>query len=73
MVVKFKDREPQELVLDLTGPQGNAYVLMGCAEKLAKQLERDPAPILAKMKEGDYENLVSVFDSEFGDYVTLLR
>jgi hypothetical protein len=59
--------------IDLTGPDGNAFALMGYAGRFAKQLGLDPKPIIARMKSGDYENLVSVFDEEFGAYVTLLR
>lgn len=66
-------RRTGPIEIDLTGPEGNAYVLMGHASRFAKQLGRDPGPILARMKSGDYENLIKVFDSEFGEYVTLLR
>ena len=59
--------------IDLTGPEGNAYVLLGYASQYAKQLCRDPKPILEKMRSGDYENLVKVFDGEFGSFVTLYR
>lgn len=59
--------------IDLTGPQGNAFFLLGYVSKYAKQLGKDPQPILTRMKSGDYENLVKVFDEEFGDYVDLYR
>ncbi len=59
--------------IDLTGQQGNAFVLLGYASSFAKQLGRDPKPILEKMRSGDYENLVKVFDEEFGAFVTLYR
>jgi hypothetical protein len=71
-IVRKKERSgPVEI--DLTGPQGNAFVLFGYAQEFAKQLGLDPTPILAEMRGGDYENLVQVFDREFGDHVTLLR
>ena len=66
-------KEPQGIEIDLTGPQGNAFFLLGTASKLAKQLEFDSDAILKEMRESDYENLVEVFDSYFGDYVTLYR
>ena len=59
--------------IDLTGPQGNAFCLMGTAMSLARQLKRDPDPIIKRMKSGDYENLIKVFDEEFGDYIDLYR
>ena len=30
-------------------------------------------PVLDDMKSGDYENLLNVFDTHFGDFVTLYR
>jgi hypothetical protein len=60
-------------VIDLTGPNGNAYYLLAQAESMARRLELDSATILDQMRSGDYENLVQVFDRYFGDYVTLER
>ena len=59
--------------IDLTGPQGNAFFLLGTATKLARQLDLNEYEVLAEMKEGDYENLLQVFDRYFGSIVTLYR
>ena len=59
--------------IDLTGPEGNAFFLLGTTSKLCKQLKIDAKPILDDMQSGDYENLVKVFDTNFGDFVTLYR
>ena len=59
--------------IDLTGPQGNAFFLLGTASNLAKQLELDGSKIMEEMKRGDYENLLQVFDRHFGSFVTLYR
>ena len=66
-------QQPSEIVIDLTGPQGNAFFLLANASKLAKQLGLNPFLILEEMKSGDYEHLITVFDKYFGDYVTLER
>ena len=66
-------QEPQEIVVDLTGPQGNAFVLMGMASKFARQLGIDKDKVINEMKSGDYENLVQVFDKYFGEIVILER
>jgi hypothetical protein len=71
MIKKKRNNGPIEL--DLTGPEGNAYVLLGYAHKLAKQLGLDGEKIKEEMKSSDYENLVEVFDSYFGSIVTLYR
>lgn len=58
-------------VIDLTGPDGNAFALMGYAQRFARQLGLDAKQIVTEMRSGDYENLINVFDSYFGDYVIL--
>jgi hypothetical protein len=60
-------------VIDLTGPDGNAFVLISYAIRFAKELSLDGKQIREEMMAGDYENLVSVFDKYFGDYVILER
>lgn len=60
-------------VIDLTGPQGNVFFLIGSARKYAKQLELNGDDITKQMMSGDYENAINVFEENFGDYVTLLR
>ena len=67
---EMKDRRPE---IDLTGPCGNAYVLMGIASNMARQLGRDPEPIIVRMKAGNYNHLLEIFEAEFGEYVDLYR
>ena len=59
--------------IDLTGPDGNAFVLIGTAGNLAKQLGMDASEIQKQMMSGDYENLIKVFDDKFGSVVTMYR
>jgi hypothetical protein len=59
--------------IDLTGTEGNAFVLIGYANRLAKQLGLDGKAIQAEMMKGDYEHLVNTFDKHFGHFVTLYR
>jgi len=59
--------------IDLTGPQGNAFFLLGTAKNLAKQLGLDGNEIQKEMMSGDYEHLLEVFDENFGMFVTLYR
>ena len=69
----IKSKKQTGITIDLTGPDGNAFVLIGTANKLARQLGLDGKAIQAEMMKGDYENLVKVFDKHFGDFVTLLK
>ena len=66
-------QENNEIVIDLNGPQGNAFFLMGYAQRLAKQLGFNPSQVINEMQEGDYENLIQVFDNYFGAFVILER
>ena len=68
-----KKQKTNGIEIDLTGPQGNAFYLLGTAKKLANQLGLDSDEILNEMKSGDYENLLQVFDKNFGMFVTLYR
>ena len=72
MVIKKKERNGK-IEIDLTGPNGNAFALMGYGKDLAHQLSKDWSSIQAEMMSGDYENLVNVFEREFGDFVILYR
>jgi len=72
----IKDRgelEERGIEIDLSGPQGNGFVLIGYARKWAKQLGKDADAITKDMESGDYEHLVDVLEREFGDVVTIYR
>jgi len=71
-MIKSK-QEKTGIEIDLTGPDGNAFFLIGTASNLAKQLGLDRNAIKEEMMKGDYENLVNVFDKHFGQFVTLYR
>jgi len=62
-----------KIEIDLTGPQGNAYYILGVAKNLCKQVGVDFKPIMEEMTSGDYENLIKVFDDKFGSVVTMYR
>ena len=69
----IKSKENKGIEIDLTGPQGNVFFLIGTARNLAKQLGLDSSSIQKEMMSGDYENAVNVFDKNFGSFVTLYR
>ncbi len=71
-MIRTKKPNP-EIIIDLTGPDGNAFALMAMASNFARQLGKDGKAIIEEMKMGDYEHLLSVFDREFGHFVILER
>ena len=75
-MIRDKADMKESIEIDLTGPEGNAFVLLGYARTLGKQLDMSPEDIAAikeDMTSGDYEHLVDVFDKHFGKFVTLYR
>lgn len=46
--------------IDLTGPEGNAFALMGAIQTWGKQLGVDTTATLADMRSGDYPHLLQV-------------
>jgi len=73
MSIKKKSEKRGKIEIDLTGSDGNAFILLGYASQYAKQLGLDDDKIQNEMKSGDYENLVNTFDKYFGKFVTLYR
>lgn len=68
----IKQKQESRPVIDLTGPDGNAWALIGHAKRFARELGLDGDAISEEMRGGDYKNLLAVFEKYFGDYVTLL-
>ncbi len=68
-----KKQPNREIIIDLTGPDGNAFVLIGKAMRFAKQLGLDQEMIKQELTSGDYEHLLEVFDKYFGTFVILER
>lgn len=64
----------RKLVIDLTGPAGNAFAMLALANDLSVKLNfssEKSSIIQEELMAGDYENLIQVFDNYFGEYVIL--
>lgn len=73
-MIKSKNQKPTSPIeVDLTGPEGNAFVLIGYADKWAKQLGLDSNAIQKDMMSGDYEHLLSVLEKHFGNHIVMYR
>ena len=62
--------------INLNGPDGNAFALMRKAKYLGVKLDLSKAEIDSIVKEmmsGDYDNLVEVFKTNFGQLVRLVK
>jgi hypothetical protein len=73
MIVDKKKRVKSKLEIDLSGPEGNAFMLMGMASRWAKQIGLNASEVTADMMSGDYEHLLSVMEKHFGDHIIMYR
>ena len=72
-MIRKKEAKTGPIIIDLTGPDVNAYALMAYAKRFARELGLDGEEIISNMMSGDYENLLQVFDENFGSFVILER
>lgn len=68
-------RKNEKPLIDLSGPQGNAFYLMGVVLSTFRQ---SGAPELGKsiveeMQKGDYEHLLKTFDLYLGNHFDIVR
>ena len=74
-MIRDKQEKTGPIIIDLTGPDGNAFALMAYAKRFATQLgwkDRGSA-LIEDMMSGDYEHLLEVFDNALGEFVILER
>ena len=72
MAFKIKKDAPKKLVIDLDGPEGNAFVLVGIAKNLARNShysKEETDELMQDMKSKSYGDLLVTFDSHFGSIV----
>lgn len=72
-MIRSKEESSGPVIVDLTGPEGNSFVLLGYARNWSKQLGLEWNQIKNEMTSGDYENLLSVLEKYFGEYIILER
>ena len=74
MIREKKDLSPNSpMIIDLTGPDGNAFALLGYAKNFCKQIGLNWDVVREQMTSDDYEHLIQTFDKYFGSFVILER
>ena len=82
MTIVSKPKQ-SKIIVDTTGPAGNAYAILGLCGNLHNQIMKDEMlrllvdedfpedfeVISKEMKSGDYNNLLGVADKYFGRFV----
>lgn len=62
----------QKIYIDLDGPDGNVFVLLGITSKLCDVLgypKSQKDALLEQMRSGDYTNAVQTMENVFGDII----
>jgi len=60
-------------VIDLSGPHGNVFYIMGRAKVVAMDKGINPVPILEDMRSGDYDHTLDVVEKELGEHICFTR
>jgi hypothetical protein len=63
----------EKIVINLKGPEGNAFSLLAIAKDLSHVNNFNWDSIFDEMTKDDYEHLIQVMDNYFGDQITLQR
>jgi hypothetical protein len=65
----------KKIVIDLSGPQGNAFYLIGVVKQTFRRSGASELgdQIAQEMMSGDYEHLLKTFDLYLGEHFDLLR
>lgn len=73
MAIVKKDRNFNRII-DLDGPNGNAFYLLGVARSAGKEIypADELTGIIEQMMSADYTNLLQIFEDNFGGFYTLV-
>lgn len=74
-MIRYKTprRHNVPITVDLDGPDGNAFALLGYAMHWCKELGINWKEFHKDATSGDYEHLLEVMDKHFGKYVIFER
>ena len=62
----------EKIIINLQGPDGNAFNLLALAKDLSHVNNFDWDSIYKELTHGDYDNLVTVIENYFGDQILFL-
>jgi hypothetical protein len=65
-------KRKNKITIDVSGPDGNAFVILGYAKNLANQLNLDYEAISKDMRSSNYDHLLKTFDRHFGHVVDIV-
>ncbi len=72
-MITTKRPKKTKIEIDLQGPEGNAFALLGIAKDLCHKTGIEWEPVKNEMTSSDYEWLLQVMDYHFGDFIIMYR
>jgi hypothetical protein len=72
-MITNKRPKKTKIEIDLMGPKGNAFALLGIAKDLCHKTGIEWEPVKNEMTSGNYENLINVLDRHFGSIIVMYR
>ena len=72
-MITNKRPKKSKIEIDLTGPDGNAFVLLSIAKDLCHKTGIEWEPVKNEMTSSNYENLLLTMDKYFGDLIIMYR
>ena len=72
-MIVHKRPKKDRIEIDLRGPEGNAFALLGIAKDLCHKTGIEWEPVKNEMTSSDYEWLLQVMDHYFGDFIIMYR
>jgi len=72
-MITSKRPKKTKIEIDLLGPEGNAFALLGIAKDLCHKTGIEWEPVKNEMTSSDYEWLLQVMDYHFGDFIIMYR
>lgn len=78
-IIDGRERAGRKIELDLRGPEGNVFCVLGTCKRIARQLDVAWEPIFTEAmceppngKDG-YEQVLEVMQKHFGEYIDFVR
>jgi len=72
-MITNKRPKKTKIEIDLLGPEGNAFALLGIAKDLCHKTGIEWEPVKNEMISSDYEWLLQVMDHYFGDFIIMYK
>lgn len=75
-MIKIISQTNTPIEIDLTGAEGNAYALIAYVKRISYLIglsEEEIKAIIKEMRSDNYENLIKLFNDNFGEFIIFYR